>query len=59
MSLLVMEIETKLKRIMTWLTDSGMKVNESKIELCLFHKGDTTKGRCNYQSQRNRDHVVR
>ena len=27
---------------MDWLKDSGMKVNESKTDLCLFHRGDTT-----------------
>ena len=27
---------------MDWLRDSGMKVNESKTDLCLFHRGDTT-----------------
>ena len=28
-------METKLKLITTWLTDSGLKVNESKTESCL------------------------
>ena len=27
---------------MDWLRDSGMRVNESKTDLCLFHRGDTT-----------------
>ena len=27
---------------MDWLKGSGMKVNESKTNLCLFHRGDTT-----------------
>ena len=27
---------------MDWLRDSGMKVNESKADLCLFHRGDST-----------------
>ena len=27
---------------MDWLKDSGMKVNESKTDLCLFHRGDMT-----------------
>ena len=35
-------MEVKLKRIMDWLKDSGMKVNESKTDLCLFYKGDST-----------------
>ena len=38
---LVRIIEIKLKRIVDWLTNSGMKVNESKTELCLFHRGDS------------------
>ena len=39
---LVRMMEAKLGRIMDWLRDSGMKVNESKTDLCLFHRGDTT-----------------
>ena len=35
-------MEIKLKRIMDWLKDSGMKVNESKTDLCLFYKVDST-----------------
>ena len=35
-------MEVKLKRIMDWLKDSGMKVNEPKTDLCLFYKGDST-----------------
>ena len=35
-------MEIKLKQIMDWLKDSGMKVNVSKTDLCLFHRGDTT-----------------
>ena len=35
-------MEVKLKRIVDWLKDSGMKVNESKTDLCLFYKGDST-----------------
>ena len=27
---------------MAWLIDSGMKVNEAKTDVCLFHRGDTT-----------------
>ena len=40
-AVLVGQMETKLKKITDWLTKSGMKVNESKTELCLFHRGDT------------------
>ena len=35
-------MEAKLKNIMDWLTNSGMKVNEAKTDVCLFHRGDTT-----------------
>ena len=35
-------MEVKLGRLMDWLRDSGMRVNESKTDLCLFHRGDTT-----------------
>ena len=31
---------TKLERIALWLTKSGMKVNELKTSLCLFHNSD-------------------
>ena len=27
--------------IITWLKDSGLKVNDSKTDLCLFHPADT------------------
>ena len=35
------DLESKLKLILKWLSDSGLKVNESKTELCLFHRKDT------------------
>ena len=35
------EMQTKLEIITTWLRKSGLKVNESKTELCLFFKRDT------------------
>ena len=35
-------IQTKLERITNWLTQSGMKVNESKTCLSLFYSQDTT-----------------
>ena len=38
---LVNLMERKLDRIDTWLKKSGMKVNEGKTCLCLFHKNDT------------------
>ena len=30
------------KDIVRWLIDSGLKVNEAKTEICLFHQQDTT-----------------
>ena len=36
------QLITKLQIATTWLTDSGLKVNDSKTELCKFHKNDTT-----------------
>ena len=36
---LVGMMDVKLKCIMEWLRDSGMKVKESKTDLCLFHRG--------------------
>ena len=33
-------MQRKLGRITNWLVKSGMKVNETKIELCLFHEKD-------------------
>ena len=37
----VNQMKTKLDKIITWLQDSGLKVNESKTELCLFYRRDT------------------
>ena len=34
-------LESKLELILRWLTDSGLKVNTSKTELCLFYRKDT------------------
>ena len=36
-----LEMETTLRIITKWLTDSGLKVNESKTELCHFYRNDT------------------
>ena len=36
------QMEESLSLITCWLTKSGLKVNESKTELCLFYKKDTT-----------------
>ena len=35
------EMELKLNLIVNWLKDSGLKVNETKTELCLFYRRDT------------------
>ena len=33
--------KAKLARVINWLTKSGLKVNGTKTELCLFYKRDT------------------
>ena len=38
--LLVINLEKRLKMITKWLRDSGLVVNESKTEACLFHTQD-------------------
>ena len=35
-------VERALNNIMKWLTDSGLKINEDKTDLCLFFKNDTS-----------------
>ena len=40
-SALVIKMQKKLENIITWLTKSGMVVNEAKTELCLFCRYDT------------------
>ena len=37
---LITEMQNKLEKITKWLKDSGLKVNEAKTELCLFHRKD-------------------
>ena len=37
---LIIDMEKSLEMITKWLRDSGLKVNESKTELCLFHRLD-------------------
>ena len=39
------ELELKLNKIVKWLRDSGLRVNESKTELCVFHRVRDTEGR--------------
>jgi hypothetical protein len=38
---LIADLEMKLEMIVKWLKDSGLKVNESKTELCMFHRNDS------------------
>jgi hypothetical protein len=37
---LIFEMKRELKVIMKWLKESGLKVNKSKTEACLFHRLD-------------------
>ena len=37
---LIDNLERKLEMVTKWLRGSGMVVNESKTEICLFHKND-------------------
>jgi hypothetical protein len=37
-------LRKKLEKILKWLKDSGLKVNESKTELCIFHRNKNTEG---------------
>ena len=37
----ITSMEAKLAKIIDWLKDSGLKVNESKTEICLFYRKDT------------------
>ena len=39
------ELKKKVEIIIKWLKDSGLKVNESKTELCIFHRTENTEGR--------------
>ena len=43
LSKLIVDLEAKLEMITKWLRDSGLVVNESKTEVCLFYKNDTPK----------------
>ena len=38
---LINDMKQTLEMIIKWLKDSGLKVNDSKTELCLFHRADT------------------
>jgi hypothetical protein len=37
---LIDDMEKSLEMITKWFRDSGQKVNESKTEICLFHRMD-------------------
>ena len=38
----IKSIEHKIKLFSNWLTNSGLKVNENKTEICIFFRNDTT-----------------
>ena len=37
---LIQDMEMKLEVMMKWLKDSGLTVNDTKTEVCLFNRGD-------------------
>ena len=39
-TLLIVNLEKRLEMITKWLKDSGLIVNESKTEICMFHQND-------------------
>ena len=32
------EIKNKINRVSSWLTGSGLKINDQKTEICIFHR---------------------
>jgi hypothetical protein len=38
---LIVDMKMCLEMIIKWLKDSGLKVNDAKTEICLFHRSDT------------------
>ena len=38
------ELKKELEKIIKWLKGSGLKVNEKKTELCIFHRNGNTDG---------------
>ena len=40
MEALIEDMEMSLEMIIKWLKDSGLKVNEAKTEVCLYHRND-------------------
>ena len=41
MAVLINDMKNSLEAITKWLKDSGLKVNESKTEMCMFHRNQT------------------
>jgi hypothetical protein len=39
-TMLIVNLEKRLEMITKWLKDSGLIVNESKTEICIFHQND-------------------
>ena len=37
---LIIDLKRSLEAIIKWLQNSGLKVNESKTEMCLFHRNN-------------------
>ena len=55
---LIAEIERDLEIMVNWLRGSGLKVNEAKTEICLFHRHDVrtteiTLNNCRIKTQTN------
>ena len=38
---LLKEMKETLEKIIKWLSESGLKVNDGKTEMCLFYRKDT------------------
>ena len=36
------EIKHKISRVSDWLTKSGLKINDQKTEICIFHRNEKT-----------------
>ena len=37
----ISKIIEKTERVMRWMSSSGLKINESKTEICIFHRSQT------------------
>ena len=55
----IKEMEAKLKTIIKWLNDSGLKVNEQKTEICIFFRKDTPQANfvVNNVTVKSKDHI--